>query len=294
MKYCDPRYDVTFKKVFGNHPDLMLSFLNALLPLKGDQVIEQLEYLSPEMIPEIPDAKFSVVDVQCKDKTGRKFLVEMQMVWSEEFKSRVLFNASKAYVSQLQIGNGYKLLEPVYSLNIVNDIFESDLPRDEYYHYYRLVHEKHTDKVIDGLHIAFIELPKFRPHNTKEKKMLDLWLRFLTEINEKTKKVPVELLEDPLVSQAVMLMERAGMTEGERYAYEKNLDNVRIEQAVMRESKEKGLAEGRAEGRAEGLAEGRAEGEAKVKRETAQRMLSEGISKEAILQMTGWTEEVFG
>ena len=48
MKYCDPRYDVTFKKVFGNHPELMLSFLNALLPLKGDQVIEQLEYLSPE------------------------------------------------------------------------------------------------------------------------------------------------------------------------------------------------------------------------------------------------------
>ena len=104
MKYCDPRYDVTFKKVFAQHPDLMISLLNALLPLKGDQTIDMIEYLTPEMIPEMPNAKYSVVDVQCKDNKNQKFLVEMQMIWSEEFKSRVLFNASKAYVSQLEIG----------------------------------------------------------------------------------------------------------------------------------------------------------------------------------------------
>ena len=26
-----------------------------------------------------------------------------------------------------------------------------------------LVHSRHTEKVIEGLHIAFIELPKFKP-----------------------------------------------------------------------------------------------------------------------------------
>ena len=36
MKYLDPRADLTFKKVFGEHPDLMISFLNAMLPLKDD------------------------------------------------------------------------------------------------------------------------------------------------------------------------------------------------------------------------------------------------------------------
>ena len=124
MRYYDPRYDVTFKKVFNN-PDLLISFLNALLPLKDDEQVESIEYLSPEMLPEIPDGKFSIVDVCCKDKEGRQFIVEMQMVWSEEFKTRVLFNASKAYVNQLEKGEDYKLLRPVYSLNLVNGIFDA-------------------------------------------------------------------------------------------------------------------------------------------------------------------------
>ena len=244
MKYCDPRYDVTFKKVFAQHPDLMISLLNALLPLKGDQTIDMIEYLTPEMIPEMPNAKYSVVDVQCKDNKNQKFLVEMQMIWSEEFKSRVLFNASKAYVSQLEIGGSYKLLQPVYSINIVNDTFETDLPKDEFFHYYQLVHERHTEKIIKGLHIAFIELPKFKPQNNAEKKMFDLWLRFLTEINGNTKEVPEELMMNPLTKKAVTLMEVAGMTEGERYAYWKNIDNVLVEQAIMREAINKGFQQG--------------------------------------------------
>ena len=32
-KYLDPKADVTFKKVFGEHKNLVISLLNALLPL---------------------------------------------------------------------------------------------------------------------------------------------------------------------------------------------------------------------------------------------------------------------
>ena len=31
-RYLDPKADLTFKKVFGEHPDLVISLLNALLP----------------------------------------------------------------------------------------------------------------------------------------------------------------------------------------------------------------------------------------------------------------------
>ena len=314
MKYCDPRYDVTFKKVFGEHSDLLISFLNAMLPLTGDQVIESIEYLTPELIPEFPNAKYSIVDVQCTDKAGRKFLVEMQMVWSEEFKARVLFNASKAYVSQLGIGQKYKLLQPVYSLNIVNDVFETDLPEDEYYHYYQLVHEKHSDKIIEGLHIAFVELPKFKPTNAMEQKMRNLWLRFLTEINEKTRSVPTELMENPMTSKAVLLMEEAGMSEAERYAYEKSFDNVWVEQIIMREMRrrglkeglekglekgiEKGIEKGRAQGIAQGIAQGMTQGIAKGKElgsaeallKVAHIMLDLGIDTETIRKVTGLSD----
>ena len=61
----------------------------------------------------------------------------------------------------------------IYSLNLVNEVFETDLPKNEYFHYYQLIHEHHTNKVIKGLHIAFIELSKFKPQNKADKKMLD-------------------------------------------------------------------------------------------------------------------------
>ena len=166
-RYLDPKADLTFKKVFGEHPDLVLSLLNALLPFKKDEeLITSVEYLPAEMVPENPLRKNSIVDVRCKDLVGRQFIVEMQMVWSQEFMQRVMFNSAKAYVRQLDRNESYHLLEPVYSLNLVNDVFEKDIP--EYYHYYRMVHEQYTDRVIDGLHLIFVELPKFRPHTFSE------------------------------------------------------------------------------------------------------------------------------
>ena len=41
MKYLDPKADLTFKKIFGNHPARLISLLNALLPLSEDELIQQ-------------------------------------------------------------------------------------------------------------------------------------------------------------------------------------------------------------------------------------------------------------
>ena len=104
MAYFDPKNDLTFKKIFGQHPHLLKSFLNALLPLAEDQVIESLEYLPAELVPEIPLLKHSIVDVRCKDNKGRQFIVEMQMFWTEHFKSRVVFNARQKWKPMTDIG----------------------------------------------------------------------------------------------------------------------------------------------------------------------------------------------
>mgnify|MGYP002901200606 CR=1 FL=1 len=168
--------------------------------------------------------------MRCEDAQGRQFIVEMQMVWSAEFKQRVLFNASKAYVKQLNRGEDYSLLKPVYSLNLVNEVFEPEL--DDYYHYYHLVHEEHTEKVIDGLHLVFVELPKFTPHTFTEKKMQVLWLRYLTEIDEKTKEVPAELLANPEIAKAVSEIEESAYTEEELLGYDEFWDMVSVEKTL--------------------------------------------------------------
>ena len=237
-KYLDPKADLTFKKVFGEHPDLLRSFLNALLPFKDGEFIETVEYLPPELVPDNPLRKNSIVDVHCTDNYKRQFIVEMQTVWSNEFLQRVLFNASKAYVKQLGEGNNYELLKPVFSLNLVNDVFEKDI--DDWYHYYQLVHEKYSDKVINGLQLLFVELPKFKPQTFSDKKMMVLWLRFLTEINEKTYDPAPELKEDALIKKALDLVEHSAYTDKELADYDKFWDIVRTENTLIASSEKKG------------------------------------------------------
>lgn len=87
-KYLDPKADLTFKRVFGDHPDLVISLLNALLPFDSkEEEIESVEYLPTELVPDNPLRKNSIVDVRCRDNQGRQFLVEMQMIWSRSSRS---------------------------------------------------------------------------------------------------------------------------------------------------------------------------------------------------------------
>ena len=288
MKYLNPKADLTFKRVFGEHPDLVMSLLNALLPLKKGAEITEIEYLPAEMVQENPLRKYSIVDVRCKDKQGRQFLVEMQMLWSPEFYQRVLFNASKAYVRQLDKGETYELLQPVYSLNLVNDVFEPEL--EGYYHHYELVHVEHSDKVIDGLQLIFVELPKFTPHNYAEKKMQVLWLRYLTEINERTREVPEELLSNPEISKALTELEESAFTEEQLAGYEHFWDGISVEKTIYNSAIRKGLAEGEAKGKAEGLAEGLAKGKAKLLL-VAANMKKKGIDLASIIECTGLDEK---
>lgn len=297
MRYLNPKADLTFKKVFGEHPDLIISFLNALLPFdKADEEITWVEYLNPELVPQNPLRKDSIVDVRCRDRAGRQFIVEMQMMWTSAYKQRVLFNASKAYVSQLDKGGDYDLLHPVYSLNLVNDTFSDSLG---YYHDFRIVEDAETKEVIEGLRFIFIELPKFTPKNYGDKKMQVLWLRYLTEINEKTREVPGELLENPEINKAVTQLEESAFSEAQLLGYDRFWDMVSTAKMQIsssrREAMEKGLAEGRAEGlaqgRAEGIAEGIAEGQQAERIKNAGNLKRLGVATEIIAQATGLTAE---
>ena len=232
-KYLDPKADLTFKKVFGEHKNLMISFLNALLPLDEGKQVESIEYLPPEMVPDNPEKKNSIVDVRCEETGGRKFIVEMQLNWTTAFKERVLFNAAKAYVRQIDRSEKYRLLQPVYSLNLVNKVFEPDT--ENCYHHYSMVHNFDTKKRIDGLHLVYVELPKFKPQSFAEKKMAVLWLKFLTEIDEKTRAAPQELLDNPEVAQALEIMEVAAYSDAELAAYDGYWDAVRVEATIMGE-----------------------------------------------------------
>ena len=281
-RYLDPKADIVFKKIFGDHPHLLISFLNAVLPLPVDSPIVSLMYLPTEQVPVIPEFKRTIADVKCTDAQKRVFIVEMQMNWTDSFKQRLLFGTSQAFVKQLEQGVEYKFLQPVYGLGMVAEIYEKTSP--EWYHHYQLVKKGHLDSdVIDHLQLIFIELPKFPIHSPDEKKLRLLWLRFMREIDERTSTVSQELLDIPEIAQAVALAEESAYTPGELEVYEGYWDQVRREKTLMMDK----YIEGKAEGRAEGKAEGKAEGEDQATHRIAIKLLKSGVGIDVVMEATG-------
>jgi len=300
-RYLDPRNDLVFKKIFGEHPNILQSFLNALLPLGPEEKIASLEYLPPEQVPQVPLLKNSIVDVRCKDLQGRQFIVEMQMNWTSAFLQRVLFNASKAYVRQLEKGERYELLQPVFGLSLLDDVF--DHQHLEYYHHYGMVNVEKPEKVIEGLQLLLVELPKFKP-TEKLDPLQKAWLRFMSETGEPaTQKEALQFKEEvaviPEIEQALDLAGESAFNLGELEAYDKFWDAVRCERTLIHGKYEEGKLEGRLEGKLEGLAEGKleglAEGEAKGKLEgrlEGEALILKKLLKEGLLTQAQYEEQL--
>jgi predicted transposase/invertase (TIGR01784 family) len=298
-RYLDPKIDLAFKRLFGEHADLLISLLNALMPLPADAPIESIEYLPAESIPEIPALeKYSIVDVRCRDKLGRFFIVEMQMLWSADFKKRMLFSGTHAYVRQLGKGQSFSTLEPVYALALINAVFDRDSP--DYYHHYKIVKQEDSRNTIPGLEFVFIELPKFDVAHAKDgtNALSTLWLRFLNEVGierDQDQSLDPSLHAQPEISKAIELMQIAAFNMQEIQAYDKTIDSMRNYRSLIDGSHQKGKAEGLVEGIAIGEEKGKAEGitigEEKGKREAAlhiaRQMLAAGLNAVDVARITG-------
>jgi predicted transposase/invertase (TIGR01784 family) len=213
-----------------------------MLPFQDGQHIVSLQYQPSELIPFTPDRKNSIVDVSCTDNYGRQFIVEMQMYWTDSFQNRVLLNAAKVYVKQLEKGGKYNNMHPVYVLSFLNDTFDPN-PLS-YYHNYKIVDIDNTTMQMNGMQFVFIELPKFQPANRAEKKLYNLWLTFLTQIKEGSSQVPPELLEEQVTIDALSCLERNSYTQAQLKAYDKYWDDICFERSICADFEAKGLAEG--------------------------------------------------
>lgn len=251
-RYLDPKSDLVFKKIFGHHPNVLQDFLNAILPLPPDCVIESLIYLPSESVPEITALKYSIVDVRCFDNHGRHFIVEMQLQWTSDFIKRMLFNTATTYARQLKKGKSYEHLSPVYGVALLDTTFSQE---KEWFHHYRMSNAHDESKSLEDIQLVLIELPKFKPTSITTKRATVLWLRFLKEINEKTEVVDPSFLEVDSIKEAISLLEIASYSEAELLAYDKSWDAVSSERTLFSGKYKEGLAQGLAQGEAKGKEE---------------------------------------
>ncbi len=245
-KYLNPKADLTFKKVFGEHKNLVMSLLNSLLPLPENMSIMEIEYLSGDTHHGNIDKKYSIVDVKCTDNFGRTFVVEMQNYWTTAFFSRTLYNAVLTYSNQLKKGQAFDELKEVYALSLVNEseIPEGEFNKDQFIHEYYFINTKNNKDVHKDIALIFVDLRKYKERGCKAGKLLaDLWLKYLTDIDDSTVDVAPELLANKDIAEALEIVERAAYSPAELEAYNKYWLDISTERTALAQSRQEGRQE---------------------------------------------------
>lgn len=245
-RLLNPLADPVFKRIFGEEKKLLISLINAAIR-PNDPVVD-IEYFQPELVPYQGYDKVTIVDVRCMDANRRQFIVEMQVNPQQFFIHRVLYNAAKVYSRQLIMGENYNLLQPVYSLNLLNHLIEPDIP--EWIHQYELMHLNDVTKRMEGIHLFLIELPKF----SKLVKFdvadpLHCWMKFFIEPEYFTTMPPKKYETFEELKQAIELLHESAFTEEQLWAYDRYWDAIRTRQAEDdyrdQKSKEEGIIKGK-------------------------------------------------
>ena len=178
MKFADVKSDVAFRKIFGNEnrTECLISFLNAILGFQGKQRIAEVTILNPFQLPNFKDGKTAIVDVKAKDKSGRQFIVEMQVGDVDGFSKRVLYYTAKSYSDQIDRGDFYRKLKPAIFIGVLN----FNHTKNPHYINRSRIQDVDTGEVtISDVEFNFIELKKFNLQAHELKTLTEKWVYFI-------------------------------------------------------------------------------------------------------------------
>jgi predicted transposase/invertase (TIGR01784 family) len=259
--FADPKTDLVFKGIFGSEArkPLLIALLNHLLELEGDRRIQDVQHLSLDQHVDVAELKLSIVDVKCTDATGRRFVVEMQVLKVECFEKRVVYNASKAYVMQLRAAEEYPALCDVVGVSICNFNLWPD--KDDAGGFkvpmlsrWRMQEQHSGERGLSQVQYVFLELPKYAAGDAPEA-LVDRWAYFFREAKN-LDVVPPPLAEGPF-RDALEVARTATFSAEEWEAYERAKMAEQDARGALTVARQEGLAEGHKSGLAEGQAVGR-------------------------------------
>lgn len=240
-KYINPLTDFGFKKLFGTEPNkiLLIDFLNQILPERHR--ITVLSYSRNEHLGLNELDRKAIFDLYCIGKSGERFIVEMQKAKQNFFKDRSVYYASFPIQEQAGKGEWDYRLEPVYSVGILDFIFDDHKSDEELLHTVELKNQR-CEVFYDKLKFIYIELPKFKKQEDELETHFDKWLyvfRHLSNLQDRPKK-----LQDRVFQKLFDAAEIAKFSPEERDAYEDSLKYYRDLKNVVDTSREEGIIEG--------------------------------------------------
>jgi predicted transposase/invertase (TIGR01784 family) len=237
-KYINPLTDFGFKKLFGTEPNkiLLIDFLNQILPEKHR--IKDLSYSRNEQLGLNELDRKAIFDLYCVGESGERFIVEVQKAKQNFFKDRSIYYASFPIQEQAQKGDWDYRLEPVYTVGILDFIFDEHKSDVELLHTVELKNQR-CEVFYDKLKFIYIELPKFKKQEDDLETQFDKWLyvfRHLSNLQDRPRK-----LQDRIFQKLFEAAEIARFSPEERDAYEESLKYYRDLKNVVDTSRLEGI-----------------------------------------------------
>ena len=125
QRYASLMTDSSFKRAFVQWQDGILTklLLRELIP---ERTLKEIRFLPTEHTNPIPGMKDIVVDVECTDEEGAKYIVEMQLHYQAFFSERMVYYSAAALLEELRKGGDGKDTAsfydypPVYVVALLN------------------------------------------------------------------------------------------------------------------------------------------------------------------------------
>lgn len=282
------RFDWAIKRMLRDKANF--DILEGLISVLLNEKVKITEVLESESNQQTVMDKFNRVDLKVKSEKEEIFIVEVQVTRDLHFMRRILYGTSKAITEHINLGQSYKDVKKIYSINVLY----FDLGKGDDYLYHGkttftgcfkkdelVVKHKEIEALESDTKARFVDTDVFPEYylirinkfNEVAKTPIEEWIQFLKDgkIRKDT--------STPGLKEAEEKLRISRMDEKERKEYFAHIDAIMSQNDTIETYK------------AEGRMEGRAEGERETNIKNAKRLKQLGIDFETISKVTDLTVE---
>ena len=240
-----PLADLSFKKVFGEHPPLLINFINSVLQLENP--VTKIEYLQLEYTAESPANNNKDIQLLCKDKARNSLVVKVQILKDEALLRWAILDDFSLFTVSQNTAYNYRKTQPVFSIYIIE--FEQDGHGDQWLHYYSLANKEIPNDKLEGFQVLLLDLPKFKKTaNFNLSDPLAVWAKYFTEPAFFSSLDKQEIEKIPHIEKAIGLLNYSHYSINQLLSHGEDPDSVLAWNNSIRSAWENGKENGKLEG----------------------------------------------
>ncbi|MCC3358205.1 Rpn family recombination-promoting nuclease/putative transposase [Bacillus sp. REN16] len=288
-EYLDLKVDFMFKQLFGqpSRKHITIAFLNDLLGRKGNNRIQDLQFINTEISKETKDGKTVRLDLAVNTANDENINVEIQIINKHDLPERILYYWAKTYSSSIHSGELYQKLRPTISISILNfSLFPSET--DDFHTTFHIRENSKHFLWSDHLEFHVFDLTSFvvqwRKYHREMMQNNQLpWLLMLSAVDYPQNKLDDELMSEleewamniEQVREALIEWETISANKENRVIYEARAKELRDLLSNLEGERRLGKEIGRKE----------------ANHQNALMMIKKGLDLSLIEEITGLTRE---